>query len=209
MIPEVLGRLIGRHRYGCESYFSDQLKDKYENLSAYFNLCSLSSLRSAVSSGRQIRCCDDLVFGCSPGAFVRCFGKPQHQIKSPNDLTDLLLVYRQQWNSYKVKSELHFARHGLFYFNRTFPHLSQAQKQELLAVLADKYHDGESVDFAAEKLVDPVGNEIIVSQNLVLSIDYLDKQGPSCTELLEILGRSRLVKQQQVDRQLAHLYHHL
>lgn len=67
MIPEVLGRLIGRHRYGRESYFSDQLKDKYENLSAYFNLCSLSSLRSAVSSGRQIRCCDDLVFAARRG----------------------------------------------------------------------------------------------------------------------------------------------
>lgn len=209
MIPAVLGRLIGRHRYGRESYFSDQLKDKYENLSAYFNLCSLSAVRSSVSSGRQIRCCEDLTFGCSPGAFIRCFGKPQHRIKSPNELTDLLLVYRQQWNSYKVKSELHFARQGLFYFNRTFPHLSQAQKQELLAVLTDKYHDGALVDFAAEKLVDPAGNEIIVSQNLVLSIDYLGKQDPACKELLDAIGRSRLVKQQQVDRQVANLYHHL
>lgn len=209
MIPEVLGRLIGRHKYGCGSYFSEQLKDKYENLSAYFNLCALSALHSAVSSGRQIRCCEDLTFGCSPKAFIRCFGKPQHQIKYPNVLTDLLLVYRQQWNSYKVKSEIHFARQGLFYFNRTFPYLSQAQKQELLAVLADKYHDSESVDFGTEKLVDPVGNEIIVSQNLVLSIDYLDKQGPACRELLETMGRSKLVKQRQVERQLTHLYDHL
>lgn len=209
MISEVFSRLVGRHRYGRESYFSERLIDKYEDFSAYFNLCSLSASRSAVSSSRRISCCEDLTFGCSPGAFLRCFGKPQHHIKRPNDLTDLLLVYRQQWNSYKVKNEFHFARHGLFYFNRTFSHLSQAQKQELLKVLADKYHDGESIDFATEKLVDPVGNEIIVSQNLVLSIDYLDKQGATCTGLLDTIGRLRLVKQQKVDRQLAHLYHHL
>ncbi|EGV18158.1 hypothetical protein [Thiocapsa marina] len=209
MIPEVLGRLIGYHRYGRGGYFSEQLKDKYENLAAYFNLCSLSALRSSVSSRRQICCCDDLTFGCSPGAFVRCFGKPQHRIKGPNELTDLLLVYRQQWHSYKVKSELHFARQGLFYFNRTFPHLSQAQKQQLLLVLADKYHDGEPVDFTTEKLVDPVGNEIIVSQNLVLSIDYLARQGSSCVELVETIRRSQLIKQRQADRQLSKLYHHL
>ena len=140
---------------------------------------------------------------------MRCFGKPQHQLKCPNDLTELLLVYRQQWNNFKVKSELHFARQGLFYFNRTFPHLSQAQKQELLLVLADKYNDGEPVDFSAEKLVDPVGNEIIVSQNLVLSIDYLARQGTACVELVETIRRSQLVKKRQVDRQLAHLYNHL
>jgi hypothetical protein len=77
---------------------------------------------------------------------MRCFGKPQHRIKRLNGLANRFLVYRQHWNSCKVKREFHFARQGLFYFNRTFPHLSQAQKQELLAVLADKYHDREWVD---------------------------------------------------------------
>ncbi len=209
MIPDVLGRLIGRRRHDRESYFGDQFKDKYENLSGYFNLCSLSSLRSAVSSGPQVRCCEDLTFGCSPGDFVRCFGKPQHRLKCLNDLTELLLVYRQQLNSYKIKSEFHFARQGLFYFNRTFPHLSQAQKKELLLLLADKYHDGKPVDFSAEKLVDPFGNEIIVSQNLVLSIDYLARQGSACVELVETIGRSQIGQQRQADRQLAHLHHHL
>jgi hypothetical protein len=209
MIPALITRLLRPRSYGHESYFSDQLKDKYENLSAYLNLCSLSSTRTAVDSVRQILCCDELHFGCSSGAILKCLGKPQHQLKCPNDLTDLLLVYRQQWNSYKVKSEFHFARHGLFYFNRTFPHLSQTQKQELLRVIADKYHGGEPISFAAEKLVDAIGNEIIVSQNLVLSIDYLGKQDPACAELLETIGRSNLIKQQQADRRLAHLYHHL
>ncbi|UHD14264.1 hypothetical protein [Thiocapsa bogorovii] len=55
----------------------------------------------------------------------------------------------------------------------------------------------------------PVGNEIIVSQNLVLSIDYLARQGSACVELVETIRRSHLVKQRQVDRQLAHLYRHL
>lgn len=209
MLPAVFTRLIGRHGSGHESYFSDQLKDKYENLSAYFNLCALSSSRRSLQSTRPILCCDALPFGCSAGEFVKHLGKPQHQIKCPNDVTDLLFVYRQQWSSFKVKSEFHFARHGLFYFNRTFPHLSPGQKQELLRVIDEKYYGGKPVIFAEDKIVDMAGNEILVSQNLVLSIDYLGTKDPACTRILETMSLSRRIKQEQADRRLAHLYQHL
>lgn len=79
----------------------------------------------------------------------------------------------------------------------------------LLRAIEEKYYGGKSVLVAEDKIVDASGNEILVSQNLVLSIDHLGTQDPACTRILETMGRSRRIKQNQAERRSAHLFHHL
>ncbi len=190
-------------------YHRRRPKDKYEYLTPYQSLCLLSENRASLPWNHEISCGDHIGFGSSAAAFKLRIGKPQQEFKSVNKLTNMLLVYRHKINNYKIKSEFHFSGDRLFYFNRTFSYLSQIQKQKLPNVLMEKYNSGNPIDFLNQKIVDLNGNEIIISHNIVLSLDYIGKQEAAWLYILNDLKNASSNISENAERESERLYHNV
>lgn len=190
-------------------YYRGRLKDKCEDLSSYQHIYLLSELRKSLPWNHHIYCSGHVGFGCSVTEFKRQIGRPQQEFKCVNELTSTLLVYRYQIYDYKLKSEFHFSGDSLFYFNRTFSYLSQIQKQKLPIILMGKYNSGNPIDFANQKIVDLSGNEIIISHNIVLSIDYVGKQESVWLDILNNLKSASSNISNQAEHESDRLYHNV
>lgn len=171
--------LSGSSRSQAHYSYTQHLKRTYGDLGAYSDIQTQAAQRTPHPTRHEIRCHPDLPFGCSLGALIKRFGTPQHRVPRPNDLTDAIAAYRQQWSGHKVKSEFHFSADGLFYFNQSFPYLSHGERETVARYFIGNYCGEEQVDLDEEKLADDKGHEIIFTRDVVFSIHYLDRQSPA------------------------------
>lgn len=214
-LPTWIGRLVPGASTADSRYsqrFSrpgDALREQYGNIDWYRDLDRLSERRNAIPSTRGILCCNDLPFGCSLADLKKRIGEPQERARSVNEFVDMVVVYREKFSGYKVKSEFHFSRGRLFYFNRLFSHLSGDQPQTVIRLLIDKYCPGRKVNFQEDKIIDQDGNEIIVSHNIVLSLEYIAKRSQAFSEIVAPQEPLAPEKQERSDRTFDALFKNL
>ncbi|MCF7990515.1 MAG: hypothetical protein K9M02_08740 [Thiohalocapsa sp.] len=181
---DIFGKLIGgsvkdgltHHDYNGST---QRLRDDYDSPSAYAALCALSDTRGARKAATTIPCYDALPFGASLAALRGVAGRPQQQVAYPNQVAQAILVYRYRIQDYKCRLEAHCGSDGVFYVQRLYRHLSTAQHEALLKIIKNKYHRGEAIDFSTEKLVDDAGNEVLVTDDVSLSIHYIGRGTPA------------------------------
>jgi hypothetical protein len=162
---------------------TQRLRDDYDKPDAYAALCAMSNRRRARLTDVPILCCEGVPLGGSLATLRRAAGRPQQQVSRPNSLTRAIVVYRYQVDDYKCRLEIHCNDDGVFYAQRGYRHLSEPQRPKLLRVVADKYLGGDSLDAAADKLVDAAGNELFLTDDVALTIHYLGRGTRSLLQL--------------------------
>ena len=73
----------------------------------------------------------------------------------------------------------------------------------------EKYNSGNPIDFLNQKIVDLNGNEIIISHNIVLSLDYIGKQEAAWLYILNDLKNASSNISENAERESERLYHNV
>ncbi|MCF7997083.1 MAG: hypothetical protein K9L88_19970 [Chromatiaceae bacterium] len=109
-------------------------------------------------------------FDCTPADLQKVLGEPELNIYTHQEH---LLFYRLKRAGYKLRTEFHFYQSRLFYARRTFEQINLVGKDEVISALRAKYLKDGIFDPEQEKIVDPLGNEILVRSSSGLQLDYL------------------------------------
>jgi hypothetical protein len=73
-----------------------------------------------------------------------------------------ILFYKTLIGGYKVRCEMFFWKERLYSLNYIFPYLSGRDKADIVKVIQNKYLN-EPIDYFKQKIVDPKGNIIMIS----------------------------------------------
>jgi hypothetical protein len=176
--------------------YEDKIREQYECVSAYWPVLASSSRYSPLKSSRTILIHRKLGFGESRRTVIDWLGRPGHSIDSPNPVTEAILVYRYRLEDYRIRDELHFSSHGLFYVSRTFSSFATHRHADVLKMYSDKYLGGLPFDGIKHKIVDSGGREILPTLSPVFTVGYLATSHPA---FLRIADDARAPRSNGVD----------
>jgi hypothetical protein len=155
---------------------SDRIREQYECVSAYTSAFQLSEslpVRQGIASAR-VR--GPIGLGASRRACTAALGKPQQRIERINPITDAIHIYRYRSGNYRYRDELHFSMDRLFYFARLYYLSTERDLKYVMTTIAEQYLGCAGLEGAREKIVDPDGNDILVTASLpALHLQYLGR----------------------------------
>ncbi|NCC28164.1 MAG: hypothetical protein EOM22_08475 [Gammaproteobacteria bacterium] len=175
--------LIPRRR--ARTRYEDKIRDQYDRVYAYLGILELSSRYAPLMSSHTILLHGKLDFGASPKAVVDWLGRPGHAIHSLNPVTETIFIYRYQLEDYRIRDELHFSSHGLFYVSRTFSSVATHRYPDILRMYSDKYLDGSPFDGVKQKIVDSGGREILPTLAPTFTMGYVATSHPAFLQIAE------------------------
>jgi hypothetical protein len=186
IFDRVVGALSGsgQHRYYRRGLWETSLAIKYQKDRPYYNLCALSQAKHAVETSVAISAMPGVEFGCQEKTLKRHLGRPSAIVTPRNFLHDRIYLYRHLISGLKVKTEYHFNEDGLFYYNHTFRDITVDYQRLIIELIRKKYLDTRPFDHLRDKIVDEHGCELIVNQNISISIDYIWIGGATCQGLM-------------------------
>jgi hypothetical protein len=171
--------------------YEDKIREQYDCVSAYLPVLVLSSHYSPVISGRAILVHRKLDFGESRKTVIDWLGRPGHSIRSPNPVTEAIFVYRYRFEDYRIRDELHFSSHGLFYVSRTFSSVAMHRYADILRLYSDKYLGGSPFDGIKKKIVDSGGREILPTLAPTFTVHYIATSHPAFRQIADQVRGAR------------------
>ncbi|NEX18351.1 MAG: hypothetical protein C1943_17530 [Halochromatium sp.] len=120
-----------------------------------------------------------LPFDSSARELSSKLGKPSLRLLPQHALTEELIFYRKRVSGIQVRFEFHFHRGGLFYAKRVYRNPTDKDCYLIIDNIRKKYLGETDFDPESDKIIDAQGNELMISRNQHLSIDYLYAQGPA------------------------------
>ena len=171
--------------------YEDKIREQYDCVSAYLPVLALSSRYSPLISSRAILVHRKLGFGESRKTVIDWLGRPGHSIHSPNPVAAAILVYRYRLEDYRLRDELHFSSHGLFYVSRTFSSVATQKHADILRMYSDKYLGGSPFDGIKQKIVDSGGREILPTLVPASTVHYVATSHPAFRQIADYAGSAR------------------
>ncbi|RKT46129.1 hypothetical protein [Thiocapsa rosea] len=179
----MLDFLLNRLRRSDRERYAETIGSQSDCASLYAGIIAASAAYVPVCSGREVRVHRNLDFGAAQREVMSSLGRPDHAVYALNPLTEAILVYRCRLEACRIREELHFSRHGLFYVNRTLSSMLPRQDELILRILSDKYLDGQPFDGIDTKIVDSRGREIVTTSGPPFVVEYLAALDPILSRL--------------------------
>lgn len=142
----------------------------YTQSAGYQALCEASVARTPKRTSVRINPYPGIQFDCTTDDLQQALGEPELNLYTPKEH---LLFYRLKHAGYNIRCEFHFYQGRLFYARRTFGRTLIIDREEVCAALRAKYLKDGLFDPEEEKIIDPLGNEILVRSGSELQLDYL------------------------------------
>ncbi|EGV16801.1 hypothetical protein [Thiocapsa marina] len=165
--------------------YEDQVREQYDRVSAYSQLLASSSSYSPLISSRTILIHRKFEFGESRKKVIDVLGRPGHSIHSPNPVTAAILVYRYRLEDYRIRDEIHFSAHGLFYVRRNFSSVTTLRHADLLRAYSEKYLGGSPFHGVKQKIVDTGGREILPTLAPAIIMNYVATSHPAFRQIAD------------------------
>jgi len=177
-----LGNALGFRREQHDALVapaSQQLLEHYFHVAVHQGLLDRSLLLKAKPTHSLINPYPKLPFDSSARELTSKLGKPSLRLLPQHALTEELLFYRKRVSGIQVRFEFHFHRGGLFYAKRVYRQTTDEEYHFIIDNIRKKYLSETDFDPESDKIIDVQGNELMISRNKHLSIDYLYAQGPA------------------------------
>jgi hypothetical protein len=167
---------------------SEKIREQYDCVSAYRSVFQLSDSLEGRQGIAPARIRGSIGLGASRKECKGVLGKPPQRIERVNPITDAIHVYRYQAGNYRYRDELHFSMEKLFYFARIYYFSSDSDLTSVLNSLAQQYLGCSELGGTLAKIVDPDGNDILVTANLpALHLQYLGRRLETIERLLTLI----------------------
>lgn len=164
----------GKGHSSYAKYYFEKVASTYDS-KQYVHLIGSLLRKKAISTIADIQFIGDIHNkDISIWKVIRKFGKPCRCISVPDIGNTKILVYKQNFGGYRVKSEFHFYGNKLFYMNYSFPYITDLERSEIVDVILEKYHIPvhEAMNMFSNYIVDSQGYVISFRNDLIFSLNY-------------------------------------
>lgn len=155
-------------------YYIERVASAYDS-KQYVQLIGSLLRKKAISTITHIQFIHDIQNkDMSIWKVIRKFGKPCRCISVPDIGNTKILVYKQNFGGYRVKSEFHFYGNKLFYMNYSFPYITDLEQSEIMDVILEKYliPAQEAMNMLGNYIIDSQGYVISFRKDLIFSLNY-------------------------------------
>jgi hypothetical protein len=153
---------LKRGAYWQDSFYYSQIVDKYKDYDFHLRSHERAEQKTNMYTSNEILYNNKISFGSTISDIREIYGAPLF-INQHDPLNAIsILFYKTLIGGYKVRCEMFFWKERLYSLNYIFPYLSGRDKADIVKVIQNKYLN-EPIDYFKQKIVDPKGNIIMIS----------------------------------------------
>ncbi len=137
------------------------------------------------------------------------YGSPGCHIKDEYPVCKEIFLYHVLMGKLRVNLELHFSWNELFFYNYSFPYLSDSDKDQVIKVIESKYLNGGKFNFQHFNIADDQFNFISISENIVFTVNYIRYASAFFEDLSLFLTKQEAEKEKVKKKTIKSLYEKL